>query len=750
MASLWVEKGAEEDEIADVGPPVEEPPKSQLKREDWMLAPPTETEAPKVLLPDTDQGGLSRPAETSTPFSADGYKPVRLGYDPDNPNASTSTPIAKQKEIEFGDAGSAWRMMKLRKCYEMAKEEGRSVEEVALERYGSIADFQKAVEERKFLDKHPRAGTPTFPSGGRDSPRLSAGGSYRTFSGGDKFRRPDAGGGRDDSRERSRLGARAEGGEEVRNDGERNTDGMPEWMKRRGWDRETPGGAGKDPKPDAMEVDSRPSTPQSQDSPKPASPAPDAPPAPAPAKPVWPPPGMEHLLKKPATTRPSSPLVPPALARSPAPFVPPALPRSPAPQAPSGPPLSTAELNKLSSRVLKAKLMKDPKYPEMQEELERERRRTEEHGESSASEPVVISAYDPATGALRDVGRAAPTDASNGRSHHNRPRPAPKPTPGTTGQPEETITQMALRERMARDTGDDGYDSALFGTIAADTGYKDTMEHLEDQVDKAAEGAVTGAGVVRERREEAKMRNALNANQKFNDTLAKCNYCPPPDSPTGSLPRIPVVAIAPSCFLALSGTSEIAPGQCAIVPREHVKNSLEMEEGGWEEVRNFMKSLIRMFAKRKLSCIFTETVIRLRHNKHTVIECFPLPDDLGVARAHFKEGILQAEGEWQQHKKLIETGERGFRRSMVKNLPYFHVWFDPTNGYGHVIEDPENFPDYFAKETLAGILELTPDQYRRPRRLDPSQQMNEQRVREWKKKWGWEAFDWTRALEEEV
>lgn len=42
----------------------------------------------------------------------------------------------KKTKYTIGDAGSKWRMMKLRRVYEMAEEEGKPVEEIALMRYG--------------------------------------------------------------------------------------------------------------------------------------------------------------------------------------------------------------------------------------------------------------------------------------------------------------------------------------------------------------------------------------------------------------------------------------------------------------------------------------------------------------------------------------------------------------------------------------------------------------------------------------
>lgn len=43
--------------------------------------------------------------------------------------------------------------MKLRRVYETAEEEGRSVAEVALDRFGSMDEFEAAKEERRVLDE---------------------------------------------------------------------------------------------------------------------------------------------------------------------------------------------------------------------------------------------------------------------------------------------------------------------------------------------------------------------------------------------------------------------------------------------------------------------------------------------------------------------------------------------------------------------------------------------------------------------
>lgn len=57
------------------------------------------------------------------------------------------------KPITPGGPGSQWRMMRLRRVYETAQEDNRPVEEVAVERFGSLEAFDKAKEERRILDE---------------------------------------------------------------------------------------------------------------------------------------------------------------------------------------------------------------------------------------------------------------------------------------------------------------------------------------------------------------------------------------------------------------------------------------------------------------------------------------------------------------------------------------------------------------------------------------------------------------------
>ena len=167
------------------------------------------------------------------------------------------------------------------------------------------------------------------------------------------------------------------------------------------------------------------------------------------------------------------------------------------------------------------------------------------------------------------------------------------------------------------------------------------------------------------------------------------------------------------------------------------------------QLKNFMKSLTRMYASQDLDVIFYENAAAPQRRKHAAIMAIPLPKDLGeVAPAYFKEAILAADEEWTQHKPILNTqrpelGKAAFRRSLVKEMPYFHVWFTIDGGIGHVIEDETRWPrgDLFARELLAGMLDCEPGIAKRQGRWRPGK---DPRVEEFKE--GWKEWDWTTVL----
>jgi hypothetical protein len=62
-------------------------------------------------------------------------------------------PAQHEVNYTFGDAGSQWRMTKLKAVYRQAEETGRPIEDIALERYGNLRDFDGAREEEIEIDR---------------------------------------------------------------------------------------------------------------------------------------------------------------------------------------------------------------------------------------------------------------------------------------------------------------------------------------------------------------------------------------------------------------------------------------------------------------------------------------------------------------------------------------------------------------------------------------------------------------------
>lgn len=100
------------------------------------------SKAPRADKADPEKPAMSRFEINTGIYDADGKRkddtPAQAARPPNRP-----TP---------GSSGSTWRMAKLRRVQEAAAEETRSIEEVAIERYGTIEAYEEALEERRVLD----------------------------------------------------------------------------------------------------------------------------------------------------------------------------------------------------------------------------------------------------------------------------------------------------------------------------------------------------------------------------------------------------------------------------------------------------------------------------------------------------------------------------------------------------------------------------------------------------------------------
>jgi hypothetical protein len=305
-----------------------------------------------------------------------------------------------------------------------------------------------------------------------------------------------------------------------------------------------------------------------------------------------------------------------------------------------------------------------------------------------------------------------------------------------------TIEDMVRQERRSR--GAHGGEGRAFAErIAKDGKFVDDLDYMDDNATKLSKRVVQS---------EVNLRNtAIGDFQKMEKILQSCPLCYHEDS--GQPPIAPVISLATRTYLTLTTEPEVVRGGAVIVPIQHRFNLLECDDDEWEEMRNFMKSLTRFYHAQDKGVIFYENAVFMSSRKgHAALIAVPLPHHLAEnAPAYFKEAILASDEQWSQHKPIIDTlalaqrpgyGKAAFRRSMVKEMPYFHVFFTIDGGMGHVVEDESRWPrgDLFAREVVGGMLGKGPEVIKKQGRWE----RHDNRIGPFKKKW--EKFDWTSVL----
>ncbi|TFK74757.1 hypothetical protein BDN72DRAFT_759018 [Pluteus cervinus] len=706
-------------------PPVA-PVESKLKRDDWMLLPPSLPIMPaassstkaKITVPEEESlteeyGDIDDSRRTLGGgvdfFSSLGTEVKRKNAPPpkpeiDKPAVSSmelnvdlkegrtidhDAPLPPPKSITPGGPGSQWRMMRLRRVYESAEEEGRSIESVGIERFGSLEAYEEAKWERTILDEREGKRSDRDQGRGRTSDRPTHYGK----DGEKKVMYNDFGpGGVSGGTSRSSSFRR-------------------------------PGGA----------PDSTPATPSPPSGPNAG-------------------PSNRRLDSLRLPSQVNSPL---SQSHTPIPTV-----MTPSSTAQSkSRALSPSSLNKLQAKVLRAKLMNAPNAEALEKEYDVEIRKSKgQVVEGGIVKKVEVLPSLDIHGKLYDVGHGREDqEVLPGNRKKKEKFETHDPKTGdiiryNADDDEMTLGELLRQEKFGAGMADQkNLDAQFARAIMGDGKFQNDLDYIDDNAEKL--------GRQKMRSDAMKRQFAIHDYKKTQQVLSNCHFCYGEDD---SLPKAPVIAMGTRAYLSCTTNEELVKGHCLIVPIQHHLSMLEADDDVWDEVRNFMKSLMKMFAEEDKGVVFYETVLSLKWQKHTCIECVPLPwEHFDVIPGYFKESILTSEMEWSQHKKLIDFSARpgGFRRAMVPNLPYFMIQFDykGEKGYGHVIEGtggdgPEDeggvddgekgggeFPRWFAGEIIGNVLEIEARRWRRPRKIDFAK--NRDRVSQFKKKYA--KFDWT-------
>ncbi|RAL65202.1 hypothetical protein DID88_001308 [Monilinia fructigena] len=392
--------------------------------------------------------------------------------------------------------------------------------------------------------------------------------------------------------------------------------------------------------------------------------------------------------------------------------------------------LDATALNRLKAQMMKAKLKKSPDAAR----LEAEYNAAASAGLATTSEPGVVILGKMDNRMLAGTrGEVKSIDNKRGRER------------GLVEENEDmTIEDMVREERRTKgQAGGDGMRAAE--RIAKDAKFDNDLDYMDDNAEKLAK---------RVQKSEINLRNtAIGDFQKMNRILDSCQLCHHEDK--NQAPVAPIISLATRVYLTLPTEPELSDGGAVIVPIQHRTNLLECDNDEWEEIRNFMKCLTRMYHDQGRDVVFYENAAAPHRKMHAAMQAVPLPYSLGeTAPAFFKEAILSSDEEWTQHKKLIDTaarardglGKLAFRRSIAKEMPYFHAWFDLDGGLGHIVEDANRWPkgDLFAREIIGGMLDIEPDVIKRQGRWSRG---GDKRIEGFKNRW--KKFDWTKVLTDE-
>ena len=145
------------DDETSAPPTVTQEEPSNLKRDAWMEAP-SALDVEYVHRPDTTRLEDAKPKMLHAGYELKIHDKELNNHLRDLNDGKSledieNEPAQHEVDYTFGDSGSQWRMTKLKGVYREAEESGRSVEEVAVERFGDIRSFDDAREEETEMDR---------------------------------------------------------------------------------------------------------------------------------------------------------------------------------------------------------------------------------------------------------------------------------------------------------------------------------------------------------------------------------------------------------------------------------------------------------------------------------------------------------------------------------------------------------------------------------------------------------------------
>ncbi|XP_062242137.1 CWF19-like protein 2 [Platichthys flesus] len=412
--------------------------------------------------------------------------------------------------------------------------------------------------------------------------------------------------------------------------------------------------------------------------------------------------------------------------------------------------LSEEEMNRLASELVKAEIRgKTTLVEKLKSQLEAARKVKDDHaarkklldtaasnqvpGRSIEDEEVLLFRTD-------HSGRAWPVNAPSGPQEPHGGRRKKKSiethADGERVRYFQDDDNVGLKEMVRREKMSSAQDqNALYSRMAAKMmGKTDGDNYTLDDMFVSSAAQREGEGT-----EEERMRSrAIGESRRMVASLEKCHHC----FSSQELQKHLIVAIGSKAYLSLPAGVSMTEGHCLICPLQHHCSATGLDEDVWSEMQLFRRTLVRMFESQEQDCVFMETHMNPRRRQHMVLECIPLPRELGdMAPIYFKKAIMECDEEWAMNKKVVDLSSKDVRQAVPRGLPYFAVDFGLQGGFAHVIENEQKFPHYFGKEVVGGMMDLEPRRWRKLIR----ENFDDQRKKVLQFAQWWKPFDCTKT-----
>ncbi|XP_015511849.1 CWF19-like protein 2 [Neodiprion lecontei] len=392
--------------------------------------------------------------------------------------------------------------------------------------------------------------------------------------------------------------------------------------------------------------------------------------------------------------------------------------------------MTEAEMNQLGAKIVKCEIMGDDELAaKLKAQLEKARearknapvKRTADREETT----VILTKTD-------SRGMTRPVEPRNEYPESKDPRKKNKKKKVDTHEAGQRVRYFAdddkysIKEMFQQEKGrSTNEDDAMFTKIASKT--MDMDEMFEDKVRFKERDA---------KEDERDRLQAIKQHEKMTKSLDNCRWC----IDSKQMLKHMIVAMGSKVYMSLPSHGSLTTGHCILAPIHHVVCQTQLDEDVWEELQTFRKAITKMFMDQEEDVIFFETSMMHRKFPHMQLECIPMPKEIGdMAPIYFKKALLECESEWSTNKKVIDLSTKNVRRSIPKGLPYFAVDFGMEGGFAHVIEDENMFPKNFAQEIIGGMLDLDRNSWRKPKRENFDQQRS--KVIEFAKMW--KKYDFT-------